>query len=200
MKNIIVATKNKGKYNEIKEIFQGMPFNVLSMEDIDLDFEIIEDSDTFEGNAFKKAKEVSKITGEAVIADDSGLEVEYLGGKPGIHTSRFLGENASDTERNCKLLEALKGVPIEKRRANFICAIAVVFPQGGSFTVRGICQGYIALSPKGKNGFGYDPIFYLPEYNMTTAQMESKEKNKISHRGKAIRLMIEKLKKMGIII
>lgn len=198
MRNIIVATKNKGKYHEIKEILNDLPFNVLSMEDINLDIDIVENGNTFEENSLIKAREVCKHTGEIVIADDSGLEVEYLNGQPGIHTSRFGGENITDEERNRKLLTILEKVPFEKRKARFVCVIAVVYPEGNYFTVKGTCDGYIDFEPKGKNGFGYDPIFYVPEYDMTTAQMEPKEKHKISHRGKALKLMIEELKRNNI--
>lgn len=195
MRNIIVATGNKGKYLEIKEILTDMPFNVLSMEDINLDINIVENGSTFEENSLIKAREVCKLTGEIVMADDSGLEIEYLNGQPGIHSSRFIGENATDEERNRKLLAILENVPFEKRKARFVCVIAVVYPEGNYFTVKGTCDGYIGFEPEGKNGFGYDPIFYIPEYDMTTAQMEPKEKHKISHRGKALKLMIEEFEK-----
>ncbi len=198
MRNIIVATKNKGKYHEIKEILTDMPFNVLSMEDMNLDIDIVENGNTFEENSLIKAREVCKLTGDIVIADDSGLEIAYLNGRPGIHSSRFGGENTTDEERNRKLLTILEKVPFEKRKARFVCVIAVVYPEGNYFTVKGTCDGYIDFEPKGKNGFGYDPIFYVPEYDMTTAQMEPKEKHKISHRGKALKLMIEELKRNNI--
>jgi XTP/dITP diphosphohydrolase len=198
MRNIIVATKNKGKYHEIKEILTDMPFNVLSMEDMNLDIDIVENGNTFEENSLIKAREVCKLTGDIVIADDSGLEIDYLNGRPGIHSSRFGGENTTDEERNRKLLTILEKVPFEKRKARFVCVIAVVYPEGNYFTVKGTCDGYIDFEPKGKNGFGYDPIFYVHEYDMTTAQMEPKEKHKISHRGKALKLMIEELKRNNI--
>jgi XTP/dITP diphosphohydrolase len=198
MRNIIVATKNKGKYHEIKEILTDIPFNVLSMEDMNLDIDIVENGNTFEENSLIKAREVCKLTGDIVIADDSGLEIDYLNGRPGIHSSRFGGENTTDEERNRKLLTILEKVPFEKRKARFVCVIAVVYPEGNYFTVKGTCDGYIDFEPKGKNGFGYDPIFYVPEYDMTTAQMEPKEKHKISHRGKALKLMIEELKRNNI--
>jgi XTP/dITP diphosphohydrolase len=198
MRNIIVATKNKGKYHEIKGILTDMPFNVLSMEDMNLDIDIVENGNTFEENSLIKAREVCKLTGDIVIADDSGLEIAYLNGRPGIHSSRFGGENTTDEERNRKLLTILEKVPFEKRKARFVCVIAVVYPEGNYFTVKGTCDGYIDFEPKGKNGFGYDPIFYVPEYDMTTAQMEPKEKHKISHRGKALKLMIEELKRNNI--
>lgn len=195
MKNLIVATKNKGKYQEIKEILTNMPFNVISMGELSLDIDIEETGKTFEENALIKAKKVCKLTGEIVIADDSGLEVDYLDGAPGIYSSRFGGENATDEGKNRKLLKMLEGVPFEKRKARFVCAIAVVYPEGKHFIVKGICDGYIGFKPEGNNGFGYDPLFYLPEYGMTTAQMEPKEKHKVSHRGKALKLMVEEFRK-----
>lgn len=195
MKNLIVATKNKGKYQEIKEILADIPFNVISMGELNLDIDIEETGKTFEENALIKARKVCKLTGEIVIADDSGLEVDYLDGAPGIYSSRFGGENATDEEKNRKLLKMLEGVPFEKRKARFVCAIAVVYPEGKHFIVKGICDGYIGFKPEGNNGFGYDPLFYLPEYGMTTAQMEPKEKHKVSHRGKALKLMVEEFRK-----
>lgn len=195
MKKLVVATQNKGKLKEIEEILRGMPYEVISMEKAGVFKEIEENGSTFEENSLIKAREVFNITGETVMADDSGLEVDFLDGAPGIYSSRFAGEGASDSDKNNKLLNMLKDVPFEKRTARFVCVIAVVFANGEYFTVKGTCEGYIAYEPEGNNGFGYDPLFYMPEYNMTTAQMESKEKNKISHRGKALKLMVEEFKK-----
>ncbi|HHW48955.1 MAG TPA: XTP/dITP diphosphatase [Clostridiaceae bacterium] len=201
MYRFIVASKNRGKLKEIQEILKDFPFEVLSMQDVGINIEIDECGVTFEENAMIKAREVHKKTGGIVMADDSGLEVDYLNGAPGIHSSRFAGEGASDEDRNNKLLNLLQGVPFEKRKARFVCAIAVILPDGKEFTVRGVCNGYIGFKPKGKNGFGYDPLFYLPEFNMTTAQMEPEEKHKISHRGKALELMVEELRKrLNIIV
>jgi len=195
MERFIVASKNKGKLKEIQEILRDFPFEVLSMQDVGINEDIEEYGTTFEDNALIKARGVQKKTGGIVMADDSGLEVDYLNGAPGIYSSRFAGEGASDEDRNNKLLSLLEGVPFEKRKARFVCAIAVVLPDGEEFTVRGICDGYIGFKPEGRNGFGYDPLFYLPEYNMTTAQMEPEEKHKVSHRGKALKLMVEELEK-----
>jgi len=195
MKKFIVATRNKGKLQEIKEILSDFPYEVISMEEVGIFKDIEEYGSTFEENALIKANEVYNITGEIVMADDSGLEVDYLNGAPGIYSSRFAGEGATDTDKNNKLLSMLEGVSFEKRAARFVCAIAVVFPGGKYFTVRGTCEGYIGLKPEGSNGFGYDPLFFMPEYGITTAQMESGEKNKISHRGKALRMMVSELKK-----
>lgn len=194
MKKFVVATKNKGKLKEIAEILEGMDLEVISMEQAGVNEDIEEYGSTFEENALIKAKEVHKRTGELVMADDSGLEVDFLNGAPGIYSSRFAGEGASDTDRNNKLLELLKDVPFEKRKARFVCAIAVILPDGTNFTVRGTCEGYIAFEPVGTNGFGYDPLFFLPEYNKTAAQLEASKKHEISHRGKALKLMLAELK------
>ncbi|MCX8129388.1 MAG: XTP/dITP diphosphatase [Clostridia bacterium] len=198
MEEFIVASRNKGKLKEISEILADFPLRVVSMEEIGIDKDIEEYGSTFEENALIKAKEIHSITGNMVMADDSGLEVDFLNGAPGIYSARFAGEGATDEDKNNKLLELLKEVPFEKRNARFVCVIAVVFPDGESFTVRGTCEGYIAFKPEGKNGFGYDPLFYVPEYDMTTAQLAPEEKHRISHRGKALRLMAEKLKEYGI--
>ena len=195
MNKFIVATKNQGKLIEIKEILKKLNFEVVSMEEIGFTKDIEETGDTFEENALIKAKEINRISGEFVMADDSGLLVEYLNFAPGVHTSRFAGENASDLDKINKLLKLLEGVPFEKRKARFVCVIAVVFPKGKSFTVKGILDGYISNEPRGSNGFGYDPIFIIPEFNMTTAEMKSEEKHKISHRGIALEKMVYELEK-----
>ena len=195
MRKFIVATRNKGKLKEISEILKDLPFEVISMEDAGIFKDIEETGNTFEENALIKAREVFKIAGEMVMADDSGLEVDYLNGAPGIYSSRFAGEGASDEDKNNKLFKMLEDVPFEKRTARFVCTIAVVFPDGRHFTVKGTCEGNIANECQGENGFGYDPLFFLHEYKMTMAQMEPEEKNKVSHRGKALKLMLEKLEK-----
>lgn len=193
MKRLIAATRNKGKVKEIKEILKNMPFDVISMEEAGIFDDIGETGATFEENALIKARAVSELSGEMAAGDDSGLEVEYLNGAPGIYTSRFAGENASDMDKINKLLGLLKGAPFEKRKARFVCAIAVAFPDGRHFTVKGTCEGYINEGPVGENGFGYDPIFFVPEYNKTTAQMENEQKNTISHRGRALAKMLQEL-------
>jgi len=194
MKKFVVATKNKGKLKEIAEILKGMDLQVVSMEQVGVNEDIEEYGSTFEENALIKAKEVYNRTKELVMADDSGLEVDYLDGAPGIYSSRFAGEGASDEDRNNKLLEMLKNVPFENRKARFVCAIAVILPDESHFTVRGTFEGYIATEPAGTNGFGYDPLFFLPEYNKTAAQLEACKKHEISHRGKALKLMLIELK------
>lgn len=195
MMRFIAATANKGKLKEIKEILAGFPFDVVSMNEAGIFMDIEETGSTFEGNAVIKAKAIWKITRGIVMADDSGLETDFLNGAPGIYSSRFAGEGASDGDRNSKLLSLLEGVPFEKRSARFVCAVAVVLPNGQSFTVRGTCEGYIGNKPSGANGFGYDPLFYVPEYQMTIAEMDIETKNSISHRGKALRKMVEELGK-----
>lgn len=195
MRRFIVATKNKGKLGEIKEILNDFPFEVISMEEAGITKDIEEYGNTFEENALIKAREIFNATGEMVMADDSGLEVDFLNGAPGIYSSRFAGEGATDEDKNKKLLQLLEGVPFNNRTARFVCSIAVVLPDGEHFTVRGICDGYICVEPAGDNGFGYDPLFFLPEYNMTTAQMNPEQKNSISHRGRALNKMVDELRK-----
>ena len=194
--DIIIATKNSGKVDEIKKILKDLPFDVKCMKDVGMDDEIDECGTTFEENAMIKAKYIFDKTGSLVIADDSGLEIDYLNGEPGIYSARFAGENASYEEKINLMLSRLEGVSFEDRTARFVCAVAVCLPDGGEFVVRDTCEGYIALEPKGENGFGYDPIFYMKEYDMTTAQLEPDEKNRISHRGKALKKMEKKLKDM----
>lgn len=193
MDKFIVASKNKGKIEEIKELLANFPFKVLSMQDVGIDEDIEEKGNSFEENAYIKAMRVFRLTGEMVMADDSGLEVDYLNGAPGIYSSRYGGEHATDQDRNNKLLAALRLVPFEKRTARFVCAISLIFPSGEHFDIKECCEGYIGFEPLGDNGFGYDPLFFIPDYQVTMAQLSLAEKNKISHRGKALRLMVDKL-------
>ncbi len=183
---IVIATKNKGKLKEINEIFRDTNVDIVSMEEIGIDIEVDEDGTTFSENALKKANEIMKMSGEVTLADDSGLEVDYLGGAPGIYSARYAGEGATDADRNQKLLGELKGVPIEKRSARFVCAIACVFQNGEKIEAMGSCEGLIAFEPKGDKGFGYDPLLYLEEYGLTMAELGSEIKNSISHRAKAL--------------
>ncbi|HEX2945974.1 MAG TPA: XTP/dITP diphosphatase [Clostridia bacterium] len=189
---IIVATKNKGKLEEFAQLLSRFPCEVISMSDAGFTEDIEENGATFEENAMIKAKSVWKVTGGVVLADDSGLEVDILDGAPGVYSARYAGEGATDADRNRKLLRALDGVPGDKRSARFVCAIAAIFPGGSSLIVRDTCEGYIAFEPAGDNGFGYDPLFFVPEYGQTVAQMDSELKNGISHRGKAMRRLAEK--------
>lgn len=193
MEKLVVATKNKGKITEIKKVLQDMPFEVLSMGDIGITVDVVEDGKTFEENSLKKAVEICEICRTIVIADDSGIEVDYLDGAPGIYSARFGGPEASDADRNEKLLNMLSNVPFEKRTARYVCAIAVAFPDGKSFVVKDTCEGYVDFKCKGDNGFGYDPLFYISDYDMTMAEISMEIKNRISHRAKALKKMSEEL-------
>ena len=193
---IIFATKNAGKVREIKQILADMPFEVLSLKDAGIDIDVDEDGTTFEENAVKKAVEIMKVSGEICLADDSGLEIDYLDKAPGVYSARYMGEDTPYEIKNAKIIELLDGVPDEKRTARFISAIAAAFPDGRVVTTEGTIEGIIGYEAKGENGFGYDPIFFLPEYGKTTGELPIEEKNKISHRGKALMLMKEKLKEI----
>ncbi len=192
---LILATSNKDKAREIAEILSGTPFVVTTMKEEGYDPDIVEDGKTFEENALKKARAVHELAkGAYVMADDSGLCIDALDGAPGIYSARFCGEDSTYPEKFKKIFEMLADVPEEKRTAKFVCSIAVVRPDGSEFTVRGEICGILHEKPMGDGGFGYDPIFYVPEFGMTTAQMTKEQKNSISHRGKASRAMAEILK------
>ena len=193
---LILATSNKDKAREIAEILNDTPFVVTTMKEEGYNPDIIEDGKTFEENALIKARAVHALAKNAyVMADDSGLCIDALDGAPGIYSARFCGEDSTYPEKFAKIFEMLKDVPEEKRTAKFVCSIAVVRPDGSEFTVRGEVCGVLHEKPMGDGGFGYDPIFYVPEFGMTTAQMTKEQKNSISHRGKASRAMAEILKK-----
>jgi XTP/dITP diphosphohydrolase len=183
---IILATKNPGKLKELRELLKNLPIEVISLEGFPDIPKLEETEDTFKGNALKKARFVSEYTGITALADDSGLEVDILDKRPGIYSARYAGNNASDLENNRKLLNALKGTPIRNRNARFICVLAFVTQSGKELTFGGVCDGAIGLEMKGKGGFGYDSIFYLPEFDKTMAELTPEEKNSISHRGKAL--------------
>ena len=192
---LILATSNKDKAKEIAEILKDTPFVVTTMKEEGFDPDIVEDGKTFEENALIKARTVHALAESAyVMADDSGLCIDALDGAPGIYSARFCGENSTYPEKFKKIFEMLKDVPEEKRTAKFVCSIAVVRPDGSEFTVRGEVCGVLHEKPMGDGGFGYDPIFYVPEFGMTTAQMTKEQKNSISHRGKASRAMADILK------
>lgn len=197
MKQIILATKNKNKLVEVKAEL-GNDYEVLSMEDIGIDVDVEENGTTFEENATIKAEAICKICGKPVMADDSGLEIDYLDKKPGVLSARFLGHDTSYDIKNAKILEMLEDVPEEKRTARFVCSIAVAFPDRDTVVVRDTIEGIIGYESAGENGFGYDPIFYVPELKKTTAQLSMEEKNKISHRGKALVKMANRLKDMNL--
>lgn len=195
MRRLIFATGNEHKMVEIREILGELPVEILSMKDVGIKADIVENGNTFEENALIKAKEVCKLAGEMVLADDSGLEIDYLNGEPGIYSARYMGEDTSYRIKNQNLIDRLEGVPDEKRTARFVCAIAAAFPDGRSFVVRGTVEGIIGYEERGANGFGYDPIFYLPERGVSTAEIPPEEKNSISHRGNALRKMKELLER-----
>ena len=195
---IIFATGNAGKMREIREILSDFGLEILSMKEAGVATDIVEDGSTYEENALLKARAVAKKTGEPdiVLADDSGLEIDYLNKEPGIYSARYLGEDTPYTIKNHNLIERLNGVPDEKRTARFVCAIAAVLPDGRELTTRAAIEGRIDYEEKGQGGFGYDPIFYVPEFGKTTAELTEEEKNAVSHRGKALRAMKEELKKV----
>lgn len=188
-KKIIFATSNEGKMKEIRMILEGMDVEVLSLKQAGIDIEIEETGKTFKENAILKAKTIAKTCGEIVLADDSGLEIDFLNKEPGIYSARYMGEDTSYRVKNANLIERLQGVPDERRTARFVCAIAAVFPNGDIITTQDTLEGIIGYEEKGKNGFGYDPIFYLPEYHCTAAELTVEQKNKLSHRGKALQQM-----------
>ena len=191
---IIFATGNAGKVKEIQMIMEDTGMEVMSMKEAGISIDIEENGTTYEENALIKARAVAKYTNAIVMADDSGLEVDYLNGEPGIHSARYLGEDTSYKIKNENIIGRLDGVPDEKRTARFVCAIAAVLPDGRELTTRATIEGRIDYEEKGSHGFGYDPIFYVPEFEKTTAQLTEEEKNQISHRGKALQLMKEELK------
>lgn len=197
-KRIIFATCNQGKMKEIREIMQDLDVEVVSLKDINLEVDIVEDGTTFEENAIIKAKTIMELTGEMVMADDSGLEVDYLGKAPGVYSARYMGEDTPYTIKNNQIIKELEGVEGTDRSARFVSVIACVFPDGTTITTRGTIEGVIGYEEKGENGFGYDPIFWVPEYGCTTAELSLEEKNRISHRGKALSMMKEELKKRSL--
>lgn len=199
MKRMIFATGNENKMVEIREILGDLPLEILSMKQAGIRADIEENGTSFEENALIKAREVCRLAGEMVLADDSGLEIDYLNGEPGIYSARYMGENTSYRVKNKNLMERLEGVPNEKRTARFVCAIAAVFPDGKELVVRGTVEGIIGYEERGENGFVYDPIFYLPERGLTTAELPPEEKNSISHRGNALRKMKELLEKENLL-
>lgn len=201
-KRIIFATGNAGKMKEIKMILADLNVPVLSMKEAGITAEIVENGSSFEENAIIKATEVRKALGSSqdiVLADDSGLEIDYLNGEPGIYSARYMGEDTSYDIKNNNLIGRLDGVPDEKRTARFVCAIAAALPDGEVLCTRKAMEGMIGYEIKGENGFGYDPIFYLPEYGCTSAELSPEVKNRLSHRGKALcamkELLAEKLSK-----
>lgn len=193
MKSIILASNNKDKVKEVKEILKG--YDIISMKEAGIDVDIEENGTTFEENALIKARAIMKLTGQITMADDSGLEIDYLNKAPGVYSARFMGHDTSYDIKNKALIQKLESVKGSDRSGRFVCAIAVCFPDGREIVKRGTMEGLIAEEIKGDNGFGYDPIVYLPEYGRTSGELAPEEKNKISHRGKALALIKEELDK-----
>ena len=187
---VIFATGNQGKMKEIRLIMEDLQLEVLSMKEAGIEIDIEENGQTFEENAMIKATTIAKeVKTSIVLADDSGLEIDYLNKEPGVHSSRYLGEDTSYDIKNQHILDLLEGVEQEKRTARFVCTIAAIFPDGKKEVLRETIEGYIGYESKGSNGFGYDPIFYVPEFDCTTAELTLEQKNQISHRGKALMKM-----------
>lgn len=198
MNRIIFATGNAGKMKEIRMILEDMHAEVLSMKDVGIAVDVEENGVTYEENAMLKARAAAacgEAQGAVVLADDSGLEIDYLDREPGVYSARYMGEDTPYSIKNKSLLARLAGVPEQERKARFVCAIAAVLPDGRELTSRAVIEGRIGYEERGNHGFGYDPIFYVPEFGRTTAELTEEEKNCVSHRGKALRLMKEELKK-----
>ena len=193
IEKMIFATGNEGKMREVRMILGDLGAEILSLKEAGIQAEAEENGTTFEENAVIKAKEIMEKTGALVLADDSGLEVDALNGEPGIYSARYMGHETSYHIKNKNLIERLEGKTGEERSARFVCAIAACFPDGRVLTTRGTMEGQIGYEEKGENGFGYDPIFYLPEYQCYSGELPLEDKNKLSHRGKALRLMKEQL-------
>lgn len=194
MKNVVIATQNRHKIEEIEKITKNFGFRLISGKEAGIDgVEVVEDGTTFEENSYKKALEIMKLTGMITIADDSGLEVDALGGRPGVYSARYAGEDASDEDNNRKLMEELANVPYEKRTARYVCVITMIFPDGRKLVARGETDGHIATEPSGTNGFGYDPYFIPEGYDQTFGCIDMDEKNKISHRARALEKLTQLL-------
>ena len=189
MMRIIFATGNEGKMREIRMIMADLGLEILSMKEAGLFADVDENGTTFEENAVIKAKAIAELCNDIVLADDSGLEIDALNKEPGVYSARYMGEDTSYHIKNANLIERLNGVPDEERTARFVCAIAAVLPDGRVLETRETIEGRIGYEERGENGFGYDPIFYVPEYGCTSAELLPEQKNAVSHRGKALRMM-----------
>ncbi len=195
---IIFATGNAGKMKEIQMILADVDAEILSLKDAGISLEVEENGQTFAENALIKARACAARTGLMALADDSGLEIDYLNREPGIYSARYMGEDTSYHVKNHALLERLSGVPEEKRTARFVCVIAAVLPDGTEWVAEGVMEGRIGYEEKGENGFGYDPIFYVPEYGLTGGELDAEQKNAVSHRGKVLRKMKDMLTASGL--
>ena len=193
-RKVIFATGNANKMREIREILGEEDFEILSMKEAGIDIDIVEDGATFEENSLIKSRAIAAVAKDAIVlADDSGLEIDALNKEPGIYSARYMGEDTSYDIKNANLIERLEGVEKEDRSARFVCAVSAVFPDGTDAVVRGTIEGYIGWEPMGENGFGYDPIFYLWDKDVSTASISPEEKNAISHRGQALRMIKEEI-------
>lgn len=191
-RKVIFATGNANKMREIREILGEEDFEILSMKEAGIDIDIVEDGDTFEANSLIKSRAIAAVAKDAIVlADDSGLEIDALNKEPGIYSARYMGEDTSYDIKNANLIERLEGVEKQDRSARFVCAVSAVFPNGDDEVVRGTIEGYIGWEPMGTNGFGYDPIFYLWDKDVSTASLSPEDKNAISHRGQALRMIKE---------
>jgi XTP/dITP diphosphohydrolase len=184
---LLIASRNRAKIREICQILSPLKIRIRSLLDLPKIPPVVEDGKTFEENAIKKALNIALKVGLYTLSDDSGIEVEILGGRPGIHSSTYAGRDATDHKNNSKLLSELRGIPWRYRRAQYQAVIALASQEGLMYVTKGICKGYITLRPRGKNGFGYDPIFYLPRFRKTMAQLPARVKNRISHRAQALK-------------
>jgi XTP/dITP diphosphohydrolase len=191
---IVLASTNKGKTREIRELLKGFPIEIKNLDDFGPIPEVIEDGETFDDNAYKKSSFTAKVLGYPAIADDSGLCVEALDGAPGVYSARYAGEDANDADNVKKLLEELKNK--DNRNAAFQCVISIAVPTGAALTYEGSCEGIITREPAGENGFGYDPLFFFPEFNKTFAQLSMAEKGQVSHRGKALKEVAHEMDKI----
>ena len=195
VKQILFATGNEDKLKEIRQIL-GEGYRVLSLKEAGIRAHVVEDGTTFQENAIKKASEICRLSGQIVMADDSGLEIDALNKEPGVYSARYMGEDTDYHTKNNALIRRLDGVPDEQRTARFVCVIAAAFPDGRVLTAEGVMEGRIGYEEAGSNGFGYDPIFFLPEYGCTSAELSPEEKNRISHRGRALRAMKQSLEEL----
>lgn len=193
LKRIIIASNNKHKIKEIENILKDFPCEIVSMGEAGIDTDIEENGTTFAENAYIKAKAIVEMTGEAALADDSGLEVYALDGAPGVYSARYAGEHGNDKKNNDKLLDAMKDVPQEKRGARFVSSIVLLTPEGEKIEAEGFVEGTVGYEEKGDGGFGYDPLFYIPELDKTFAELLPEEKNSISHRSRALKVLREKI-------
>lgn len=196
LKKIIFATGNEGKMREVRMILEDLGVEILSMKEAGIEADVEENGKTFEENAAIKARAVMELCGETVLADDSGLEVDALNKEPGIYSARYMGYDTSYHVKNQSLIDRLEGMTGEERSARFVCVIAAALPDGRVITTRGMMEGQIGYEERGTNGFGYDPVFYLPEHGCYSGELPLEVKNELSHRGKALRQMKEQLKRL----